>query len=316
MVARSQAHMRVRAVGDARQGRPRLALAAGAQIEHLALGHGGGLGVGQERRMGLEQAHMGGGGGHALHGAAHQAHPAPAGLGGADHRIHARHVGGEASHGHLALQRGDQGVQLFTHLGFRAGHAVDEHVRRIADHGQHALVAQLADGGGVGDLAQQRVGVDLPVAGVQHRAQRRLDRQAVGLGDRVGKRDQGQLERTQLERAAQRHLGDGGLVQAAALTQLLAQQEGGERRGVDRRLQPRPQPAHGPDMVLVGVGEHDADDVVGIGLDEGRIRQDDLHPRRGLVAEGHAHVDDDPFAVIGRPVAVAVEVHAYLVGPA
>jgi hypothetical protein len=116
--------------------------------------------------------------------------------------------------------------------------------------------------------------------------------------------------------AAERHLGDVDLVEDAGVAQLLAQQEGGERRGVDRRLQARPQPGHRADVVLVGVGQDDAEDVVGIVLDEGRVRQDHLDTRRRLVAEGDAQVDDDPLAIVLRPVAVEIEVHADLVGPA
>ncbi len=56
----------------------------------------------------------------------------------------------------------------------------------------------------------------------------------------------------------------------------------------------------GADVVLVGVGQHDAQDVVGVVLDEVGVGQDDLDARRGLVAEGHAQVDDDPLAVV-RP---------------
>jgi hypothetical protein len=69
------------------------------------------------------------------------------------------------------------------------------------------------------------------------------------------------------ETAAQRDLGDRHLVQHAGVAQLLAQQEGGERRGVHRRLQARPQPVHGAQVVFVGVGQDDAEDVVGVGLD-------------------------------------------------
>jgi hypothetical protein len=46
------------------------------------------------------------------------------------------------------------------------------------------------------------------------------------------------------------------------------------------------------------------------------IRQDDLDAGRRLVAEGHAQVDHDPLAIVGRAKAVQVEVHADLVRPA
>ena len=69
-------------------------------------------------------------------------------------------------------------------------------------------------------------------------------------------------------------------------------------------------------MVLVGVGQDDAQDVVGVLFDEGRIGHDDLDARRGQVPEGDADVDHDPFARMGRAVAVEIEVHADLVRPA
>jgi hypothetical protein len=138
-----------------------------------------------------------GGGAHAVHRAAGQADLAAGGLGGADHGVHARHVRGEAGHGDLAGQAGDQLVHRHADVGFRAGRAVDEDVGAVADHGQHALVAEALDGVDVGGAAQLGIGIDLPVAGVQDRAQRRLDRQAVRLGDRVGQGDQFQVERAE-----------------------------------------------------------------------------------------------------------------------
>ena len=45
----------------------------------------------------------------------------------------------------------------------------------------------------------------------------------------------------------------------------------------------------------------------------GRIGHDDLHPRRGQIAEGDAEIDHDPLARMRRTVAVKVEVHPDLV---
>jgi hypothetical protein len=122
-------------------------------------------------------------------------------------------------------------------------------------------------------------------------------------------------EGAELDRAAERNLGDIDLAEDAGLAQLLAQQEGGEGRGVDGRLQPRPEPGHRADVVLMGVGQHDAENAVGIGLDELGIRQDDLDARRRLVAEGDAEIDHDPLTVERRAVAIEIEIHADLVRP-
>ena len=48
-------------------------------------------------------------------------------------------------------------------------------------------------------VADQRLGIELPVAGMQHRAGRRADHQRVRLGDRMGQRDQLEVERPDRE---------------------------------------------------------------------------------------------------------------------
>ena len=116
--------------------------------------------------------------------------------------LHARDVGGEGGDRHLARLLGDRLDQRLARAAFGAGLAFHEHVGRVAHHGEDALVAQLRDLGLVEILADQRIGIDLPVAGVQDQAQRRADRQAVGLGDRVRQRHQLDLERPELARLA------------------------------------------------------------------------------------------------------------------
>src|SRR6185295_2699363 len=79
-------------------------------------------------------------------------------------------------------------------------------------------------------------------------------------------------------------------------------------RGVDRRLEPRPQVGDGAEMVLVGMSDDDADEVLAALLDESRIGHHDLDARRAVVAEGDAEIDHQPLA----GMAVEVEVHADL----
>ena len=163
---------------------------------------------------------------------------------------------------------------------------------------------------------KKRVRVDLPVARVQDDAQRRADGYPVGLWDRVGERDQLHLERSEGELAAKGDLCQRHIVEDAGVAQLLAQQEGGEGGGVAGRLQPGPEPAHRADVILMRVGQDDAEDVVGMLFDEARVGHDDLDARRGRVAESHAEIDHDPLPRMGRTVAVEIEVHPDLVRPA
>lgn len=123
--------------------------------------------------------------------------------------------------------------------------------------------------------------------------------------------DEGDAERADVDRAAQRHLDQLDLVQDAALAQLVPDQIGGEGGGVDRRLDARPQPAQGADMVFVRVGQNDALDRLAFQI--GRIGHDHIHAGRGQVAEGDADIDDQPFTISLWPEAIGVEVHTDLV---
>ncbi len=139
--------MRVGAVGDARQGRARLALAAGAEVEDLVAREVAGLGVGDEGLHALQQARP-------------SAPPAAMRIIERPTRQTRRPLASAArmmvsmratleakqATATLPFSVADQGVEGLADLGLRAGLAVDEDVGGIADHGQHALVAEAADG--------------------------------------------------------------------------------------------------------------------------------------------------------------------------
>ena len=194
------------AVGDAGQRGARLALAAGAQIEHLARRQVGGFGLVQHRGKILEIAGVARRRHHLVHRAAHQRDLAAMRPGGVGDGVEPRHIGGKGRHRHPAFQGADQRGQAFAHFGFRTGMARHQRIGGIADQRQHAFIAQLLDRRRVGRLAQHRIGIDLPVAGMGDHAQRRADGQQVGLQDGMGDGNEIQLERPQRQRAAQRHL--------------------------------------------------------------------------------------------------------------
>ena len=61
-------------------------------------------------------------------------------------------------------------------------------------------------------------------------------------------------------------------------------------------------------MVLMAVGEDDAEQIVASLLDEGEIGQDQLDARIIGIGEGQAEIDHHPFAL----AAVEIDVHADL----
>ena len=65
-------------------------------------------------------------------------------------------------------------------------------------------------------------------------------------------------------------------------------------------------------MILMGMGQHEAEEIGAILHDEGGIRHDDVDSRRRLIAEGDSEIDHQPFAVM----AVEIEIHPDLAAAA
>jgi hypothetical protein len=78
-------------------------------------------------------------------------------------------------------------------------------VGQIADERQHARIAQRGKPRRVGRRADHRRRIDLPVAGVQHGAVRRADRQRIRFWNRMSDVDEVDRERTERQTAAERH---------------------------------------------------------------------------------------------------------------
>jgi hypothetical protein len=69
------------------------------------------------------------------------------------------------------------------------------------------------------------------------------------------------------------------------------------------------------EMVLVGVGEHDARETGTFLLEETDVREDEIDPRKIGPGEGNAEIDGDPCAVTRRTEAVEAKVHADFAHP-
>ena len=240
--------------------------------------------------------------------AAGDADPAAGVVGDMAEGLQAGGVGREGGDEHPPLRLADDPVEALAHRRFGAGRQLLEDVGRIADQSEHALVA---------DRAQLRLGariaelggvVQLPVAGVEDAAVGRVDQQRIALGDRMGERDVAEAERAEPELAADLDDVDLDLLGQPLLLELAGDQAGGEGRRVERNAEIGGEIGDGADMVLMAVGQDDAEQIVAILLDEGQVGEDQLDPGIGRVGEGHAEIDHDPLAV----AAVEIDVHADL----
>ncbi len=306
-VAFLQLDQRMIAIGDTRKCRAGFTLRTGAEIEHLIGFQVLSFAFADRVRNTSQQADMTRGGGDTVHRAPDQTDLAAGFHGGAHDGIDPRHVRGETGDGNALFKPLDNLGQFDAHIVFRTGPAFDEHIGRIADHGQQAFVAQLANGRNVCGRASDRRLVEFPVAGMENRAQFSADRQAIRFGDRVSKCNIINIERTKLHIAVERHFGHITVIDPS-LTQLFAHKVGGEWSRKYRCLDLIPQPAERADMVFVGVRQDDTENV--LANQELRIRHDHLDTGRRQVTEGHPDIDNNPLTIIGRTEPIQVQVHA------
>ena len=188
--------------GDPGQGTARLALAAGAQIEHPCRGRRSASRSSRIGRDVLQVADLACRIDHAPHRASDHEQLAPRRAGGEHRRLQAGDVRREAGEDDAVPLRADQRGQAVTDLGLGTGGARREHVRAVAQHRQHAVLADQLEGVDVGAGADQGGRVELPVAGVQDAAEGGVEHERVGIGDRVGDVDEAAVQAADLERLA------------------------------------------------------------------------------------------------------------------
>ena len=312
-VALVQGHLRMIVIGDARQRRARLALAPRAQRQHLV---GGKMAVeigAAEILHAVEIAGLARDLHHALHGAADHHDLAARGLGRIGDRAQPRDVGRKGGHGDPALGALHQFGDGLCDLGLGRRAPFPHRVGGIADQRQHAGIAELAQAPLVGRLADDRRRIDLPVAGMQHGACGSVDRQRMGFRNRMRDRNELDVERPEIDAAAGGHHRDRNFRRVALGGAFGREQSGAELGRVDRAFQPRPEVDDGAEMVLMGVGQHQADQVLALFFEKADIGHDQVDARQMfLVAEGHAEIDREPRALMAVAEPVDRQVHADL----
>ena len=116
-----------------------------------------------------------------------------------------------------------------------------------------------------------------------------------------------------VKRCPERHDMKRKVREKPGLAEFRLQHRGGEGRRIDgHAAKPWPKIGHGAEMILMRMGEEQGLQVRALSLEEADIGKDHVDAGLGLAAEGDAQIDDEPLAVVGRPIAVEIEVHADL----
>ena len=313
LVAGVEVDHRVLAAGDAGDRGPGFALAARAEQHHLVARQGLEHFLVEEWREAFHHAQLAGDARDPVHGAARH-HDLPAGLlRGAGDGNHPADIRGEGGDGNAVGGGGDQALERRSDFGFARADAFLERIGRIADQGQRPLhVADFGQPNDVGRRVADGGRIELPVAGVEDAADRGGDQERIALGNRVGDVDRLDSERPERKRPAGPHQRYRDVLDDIVGGAFGREHGCRERGGEDRPVEAGPQVKDGAVMVLVAVGEDQAEDVVGVLLEKGGIGHDQLDTGLVRAAKGDPAIDHDPLAIVEAAEAIGSHVHADL----
>ena len=272
-----------------RQGRHRLALAAGRDHAHLARAAGRATSsMSTSAWSGMRSRPIVAGQPHVLlHRQAERRHLAPERHGGVGDLLHPVHVAGEAGDDDApALVLVEQVVEHLAHRALAAGVTGLVGVGRVAEQQADAVARrERADAGQVGEPAVDRREVELEVARVQDRALRRVEGGGEAVRHRVGHRDELDLARPDAPALAVAHRDQLGAVEQPGLLDAVAGQAERERRAVDRERQLAQQVAEAPHVVFVAVRDDRPVDAVGVVAQVGEVGQHEVDAEHVDVGE-------------------------------
>ena len=245
-------------LGHARQRRARLALAARRQRQHLVARQAVERIGAEKRRYAVEIAAFARDRNDALHRATHHQHLPSGGQPRFRRRAQPRYIGSEGGDDDAALRFADKLMQGAGDVGLGRAFALAHDIGGIADHRQHALVAERAQTRLVGGRADARRQINLPIAGMDDEAGRGADGERRALGDRMGDGDELDLERPEFDPAADgddldRDFRCAGFAQPPRLGKPRR-----EARHIDGDADARPKFGQRADVVLVRVSDDDA----------------------------------------------------------
>ena len=201
-VAGAQLRGRMLVLGHARERRARLALAAGGERQNVVARQALERVHAEELRHAVEHAAFARDRDDALHRAPQNADLPTRGEAGLGGRAQARDVGGEGGDDHPALRLGDRGPRSTAATSRSDGLSpsrstlVESQTSASTPSSPSALKPRL-----VGRRADDRGRVDLPVAAMDDQAGRRADRERRAFRDRMGDRDEFDVERSDLDAA-------------------------------------------------------------------------------------------------------------------
>ena len=206
-------------------------------------------------------------------------------------------VGRERRDDDALAAAGELALEALGDLFLRRRIAGPLDIRRVAEEGEDALAAQLAEARQV-DHAVFGHCVDLEVAGHDHHAHRRLDCEGDRVGNRVVHVDELHLEAAGLDRLARLMGVELDDAVEMVLLQLQLYQPRRQARGVDGALELLHRIGDAADVILVPMRQEHAPDAVLI-LDQiGHVRDHEVDAVHIVLRKAESAVDNDDVLAV------------------
>ena len=170
-------------------------------------------------------------------------------------------------------------------------------VRRVRQEQVHAAAGLLGECLKIRRAVVERSLVELEVTGVQDGAPRRVDRDRDAVGDRMRHPEEPHRERPGRDVVAGLHLAELRAIEHAVFLELPLKERERERRPVDRRRELTEEVRHGPDVILVAVGEDHGLELVGALPQVLEVGKDEVDPGELGARERQPAVDDEDAPV-------------------
>ena len=169
-------------------------------------------------------------------------------------RLQTRDVAGKAGYDDALLYRGEQVKKFLLHRHFRTRTSGNRCVGRVSDNGHKAFFAQGAQLFCIADIAQNRIGIEFPVAGVQDRTILCSQDKHLRFGYRMGYGNIFALEGADFKIAARWNVVNFYIALVVGVTKFVTQKFGGEFGCINGALQLRPQMLDRADVIFMPVG--------------------------------------------------------------
>ncbi len=245
-----------------------------------------------------EQAHAVGNLSHAEHATAQECHFAAVFGGKIENLLQTMNGTAEARYDQTAFAARKQFFQTWPDCALALGIARSINIGRIGHQQQYAALAVFGEGVEIEQFVVGWGGIDFEIAGVDHDAERRGDRQRHTTDDRVRYSNELDFEGPELDAVAGLDDVELNVVEHLVLVEAAFYQCERKLGAVDGNIQRRKQKWHAADVIFVAVRQDEAANHLSVLFQVGEVGRDNVDAEQFGIWEHHAGIDNDDVVTV------------------